>query len=164
MDPVPTQHYGVLPAPCYVASLVLLPASLQIFTLRFVYINYAFCLYPQPGKGNHAIAHRKLILHPRVQCFAITTPTSSLLSHMLLLTKNCSQYSVTLSIRAERSKCFPLSPSLLGNLSCSNWRPETPTAVTKVSVTEKANMQQSEWNRERQRSETDTECPMAITQ
>lgn len=42
-DPVPAQHYGVLAAPCHVAFLALLPASLQVLSLHSVYINYAFC-------------------------------------------------------------------------------------------------------------------------
>lgn len=53
---------------------------------------------------------------PMCECFAVTTPTGSLLSHVLLSTTAIHQCSVALSIRAERFKCSPLSPTLLGEL------------------------------------------------
>lgn len=150
-------HHTALP--CLAYSLLVcrfLPCALFYTTYTFCQM-YAF--FPSLGKMT-GILPPKSLYRTHMQRVASNTPTSSLLPHMLpRLTKTCNQYSAALSKRAERFKCCPLSRTLYV------LETRDSNSSNNISVTEQANVQHSEWNRERQGSEIGhTECPMAITQ
>lgn len=122
MDLMPGQH-EVLTAPCHVA---LLPASLHIFTLHCIHVHIDLYMLIMPFARSlpFSLAQERQLGYctpktctaPMCECFAVTTPTGSLLLHVVLSTTAIHQCSVALSIRAERFKCSPLSPTLLGKL------------------------------------------------
>lgn len=102
MDPMPGQ-YQVLTAPYHVA---LFPASLDIFTLHCIYMHIYLYFYvlimPFARYLPFSLAQERQLGYctpkgctaPMCECFAVTTPTGSLLSHVLLSTTAVHQCSV----------------------------------------------------------------------
>lgn len=72
---------------------------------------------------------------PMCECFAVTTPTGSLLSHVLLSTTAIHQCSAALSIRTESLNAPLFHPLFWGRFLCRNCRPERDSTYTVRTVT-----------------------------
>lgn len=121
-------HAWTALGPCYTLSCCSTP--LHIFTLHCIYMRAYLYLYvfimPFARYLPFSVAWERQLGYcipktctaPMCECFAVTTPTGSLLSHVLLSTTAIHQCSVALSIRAERFKCSPFTHSF-GEAFCA---------------------------------------------